>query len=247
MPILARLRKLPWGVLGLEFIVVVLGILGALAVDSWWANQADRQTETAYLIRLRRDLERTRGAFEEDLEAHRGNAAAIRTALEELQTEPDPDGIEAVVDGLRHADALDVSYPFHTTYEELVATGNLALISSDSLRQALGAYDREVRENLDWDEWLEDLWLTAVSPDLYNHAIVSDISREDLRERIVWPSPFQMDVRSFYRNTEIWNVLTVKLDAEMGISAARGRLITSLEVVLSLTEAELRSRGIPVN
>jgi hypothetical protein len=246
MPFLARLRKLPWGLLGLEFVVVVLGILGALAVDSWWADRADRRTETAYLIRLGRDLERTRDAFDEDLEEHRGNGTAIRTALEELRTEPDPAGMEAVVEGMRHADALDVLFPFHTTYEELVATGNLALISSDTLRQALAAYDREVRNNLDWDEWLEDLWFTTVSPDLYKHAIVSDISREDFQARIVSPSPFQMDVLSFYGNTEIWNVLTVKLDAEMGISGARERLLGSLEVVLSLTESELRSRGVQV-
>jgi hypothetical protein len=55
-----------------------------------------------------------------------------------------------------------------------------------------------------------------------------------------------MDVLSFYGNTEIWNVLTVKLDAEMGISGARERLLGSLEVVLSLTESELRSRGVQV-
>jgi hypothetical protein len=247
MPILARLRQLHWGGFGLEFIVVVLGILGALAVDSWWAGRADRRTETAYLIRLHRDLERTRGALDEELEEHRNNAAAIRTALEELRTEPDSVGMEVVVEGLRHADALDVLFPFHTTYEELVATGNLALISSDTLRQALGAYDRDVRENLDWDEWLEDLWLTTVSPDLYKYAIVSDISRESLQERIVTPSPFQMDVLSFYGNTEIWNVLTVKLDAEMGISGARERLLQSLEAVFSLTDSELRSRGVLVD
>lgn len=243
MPLLARLRDLPWSVLALEFVVVVLGILGALAVDSWWTALGERRVETIYLVRLQRDLSRSLESLRPDIEGHREISENLRAVLEELQTGPDPEGIEVVAEGIAHADNMVIWFPYHSTYEELIATGNLGLISSDTLRQALGAYDRQVRDNLDWDEWLEDLWIATIVPLFYKHAIVSDFATPEFRARIVAPSPFETDLESFYENRDLWNVLTMKLDAEQGISEARGRLLQALETALALTEAELDARG----
>ena len=40
-----------------EFVVIVLGILAALAVDSWSKDREDRQLEREYLSRIKDDLQ----------------------------------------------------------------------------------------------------------------------------------------------------------------------------------------------
>ena len=244
MPLLARMKKLPWGVLTLEFIVVVLGILGALAVDSWWADRADRDREDRYLIRLHQDLLRSHETLTAEMGKHRTFSGELRLVLEELQTGPNPGGIEVLESGIGYATVLAVWFPFHTTYEELTSTGNLALITSDTLRAALGAYDRQIRDNWDYDDWMEKEHLASVEHSLIQHIVFSDFAPPGYMERVVVPSPHETDFASFYENRELWNLLSLRLDTEEGILEYRQRLLETLETALSLTEAELDVRSL---
>ena len=85
MPLLARFKAIPWGVLSLEFLVVVVGILGALWVDSWREERRDRSLETRYLTRLHQDLAASRETLIEVIDRHETTAWNLRTALEELR------------------------------------------------------------------------------------------------------------------------------------------------------------------
>src|SRR5688500_5062946 len=42
-----------------EFILIVAGVLVALAANSWWESRQDLGRERAYLLQLRRDLQAT--------------------------------------------------------------------------------------------------------------------------------------------------------------------------------------------
>jgi hypothetical protein len=53
-PRLSSLRTVK-RVLG-ELLLIVAGVLSALALDSWWEDQQDRQEETGYLEQLLLDL-----------------------------------------------------------------------------------------------------------------------------------------------------------------------------------------------
>jgi hypothetical protein len=246
MPLMARLKELPWRLLGVEFVVVVLGILCALAADSWWENVQERRTETGYLLRLSGDLRMSRDSLVEDLATHRHWADSTRLVLVELRTGPNPDGPELLQKAIGLATSLSVWYPYHTTYEELLATGNLALISSDSLRAALGAYDRLVRDNADWDDWMEKQFLASIEPVLLKTLIYSDVLPEWAERRGIPTSRFEEDFSSLYEDRSVWNALVQKLDLEEGILEARERLLRALDTAFELTEEELAGRGFDV-
>ena len=246
MPLLARLRELPWRVLGVEFVVVVLGILCALAADSWWERVQEERIETGYLLRLSGDLQMSRDSLEEDLATHRKWADSTRLVLIELKTGPNLSGAELLQEAIGFAIGLSVWYPYHTTYEELLSTGKLALISSDSLRAALGAYDRLVKDNADWDDWMEKQFLASIEPVLLKTLVYSDVLPDWAERRRIPPSRFERDFSSLYEDRALWNALVQKLDLEEGVLETRQRLWVALDTALKLTEEELAVRGFRV-
>ena len=52
------LRDLRWGQVAVEMLLLVLGILIALAIDDWMQDRRDAQTERQYLEGIVRDLDR---------------------------------------------------------------------------------------------------------------------------------------------------------------------------------------------
>ena len=58
---LAKLRKnlieANYGILGLEIVVVILGILIAFQIDHWAQEGREREQEHHYLVRLKEDLQ----------------------------------------------------------------------------------------------------------------------------------------------------------------------------------------------
>src|SRR5210317_1633366 len=67
-----------------EFIVIVLGILAALAVDSWSEERNNRILEQEYLVRIREELNWDLGEIEEAINASILQGRAATTLLYEL-------------------------------------------------------------------------------------------------------------------------------------------------------------------
>ena len=49
-------RKINWHQAAAEVVLIVAGILVALAVDSWWEERAERATESHFLKALKEDF-----------------------------------------------------------------------------------------------------------------------------------------------------------------------------------------------
>jgi hypothetical protein len=134
-----------------EILIIVVGVLIALGVDSWNDNRVDRILETQYLERLNEDLrwnvERTR----ELVEAHSRKLSVLEdlaeTTSQSRLIESDPISVIAALGS--GVDLGWVSPSFRVgTFEELRSTGNLGLIRNVELRAALGDYDIELTEIL---------------------------------------------------------------------------------------------------
>lgn len=221
--------------------MVVLGILCALT-GSWWEGVQEREIETEYLFRLETDLQMSRDSLISEMALHRRNADSIRLVLTEFRTGPNPGGDELLRNALGFSTSIAVWIPYHTTYEELLSTGNLALISSSPLRAALGAYDRLVRGNADWDDWIEKQYLATVEPVVMSSLVYSDIVPGWAQRRNIPSSRFEQDFSSLYMDWAFWNAVSIKLEIEVGVLEARGRLLKSLESALELPQEEIGPR-----
>jgi hypothetical protein len=85
-------RRLRW--FGAEFLVVVSGVLVAIALNAWYQGRRDAATEATYLALLSRDVERTvtdlqaAAAFERSQEL---NGLTAYRALSSRPAGPEPD------------------------------------------------------------------------------------------------------------------------------------------------------------
>lgn len=132
-----------------EFVVIVVGVLVALAVDEWRSTRSDRALEQQYLERLEGDLTRTRSALDTARLQFAGaahNADFVepflwgRTGL--------PGDTSTVVAALYRASrslAPDLANTLpRTTILELQNTGRIGLIRSVPIRTAVQEYYTEV-------------------------------------------------------------------------------------------------------
>lgn len=131
-----------------EFLVIVVGVLVALAVDEWSSSVQDEELEREYLEALAIDLGEDSVAY----------AAALAPNVEEALT-----ALDAIVPVARGAAAVPsdtVAFlrlmwestfsvtqfeERRTTFEELLATGNLSLIRSAELRASIVSYYEHAR------------------------------------------------------------------------------------------------------
>ena len=123
-----------------EFVVIVFGVLAALAVDEWRDERNNQVTEAEYLTRLRTDIEadiENFSRFEKILES---KARFIQSLLDDtygLEYSGDPDGLMRAV---RTSSFIALPDSVSTTFDELQSTGRLALIKNIELRDALSKY-----------------------------------------------------------------------------------------------------------
>jgi hypothetical protein len=117
-----------------ELLVVITGILIALAAQSWWQNRGNENAERAYLEQLLADTREneellTRRITADSTARHRaGRMAAI---LRERLPLP-PQDTMAVLARLGSTTFSLIT----ATYDGLIATGDIKLLRNDSLRTA---------------------------------------------------------------------------------------------------------------
>jgi hypothetical protein len=136
-----------------EFVIIVLGVLVALAVDQWRNSLDDRGRETAYLHALEESLLFDSTELSKNIESHARGLTNARYVLPFLEDPDRPLGDTAVFLGAAfRASRWDVPFLQTDTYEDLISTGNLHLIRSAALRAEILSYYRETQWIL-FDDW----------------------------------------------------------------------------------------------
>ena len=124
-----------------EFVIIVAGVLAALASQAWWQNRQDRERENDYLRQLlvdtRENQRRFDAAYSEDSAAGRAITMLVST-LYGPGTLPSSDSLAKLF--ATHAFSASDFKPLTGTYTALLATGDLRLIRNDTLRARLVAY-----------------------------------------------------------------------------------------------------------
>jgi hypothetical protein len=127
-----------FGRLTAEFLLIVLGVLVALAIDSWNASRFDRAVEADYLGRIYQDLAATRQSIEDMLalrDAVAEHGSAVLAVLE--GDAPFPSDTLGFLASLYTATRADEPRIVDFAFRDLVSTGNLRLVRDPDLRAAL--------------------------------------------------------------------------------------------------------------
>lgn len=137
-----------YAALGLEIVVVILGILIAFQIDRWAEDRRDRKLEQNYLIRLQEDLRLETDSIDSAIKYAESRIAAV-TLLQEAMANPSiiADRPGAIPAALETATWRSFPQINAFVYSELQSTGNLGLIRSVSLRRSLADHYSSIRHN----------------------------------------------------------------------------------------------------
>ena len=132
--------KINWQQTATEFVVIVVGVLAAFAVDEWRSERNDRRIEAEYLLRLRTDIQaniETFYGFEQILET---KASFLQSLLDDTIDSDFLDDTRSLMEAKVYSSFIALPDIVSTTFEELQSTGRLALIQDLAQRDALSKY-----------------------------------------------------------------------------------------------------------
>lgn len=129
-----------------EIILVVIGILLALQINTLNDNQKKSSDEAKYLDRLHADIELQIGAINSQLRKEEEIIESSKFVLDELIL---PQERKTVFDNefFDNLTSLSMRKTFRTidaTYTDLISTGELNIITNDSLKNDIVAYYQEL-------------------------------------------------------------------------------------------------------
>ncbi|MFO1406114.1 MAG: hypothetical protein U1F08_01140 [Steroidobacteraceae bacterium] len=140
------LREVRWGHVLVEFVMLVVGILLALAVNNGVEDRRDARIERQYLERLVRDFDADLALLAESSEFERGQVADGVRAWRALGSPAAITDREAVAEALADLGARRTLRLTRAAYMDLTSTGNLRLIRDGALRDRIvGLYEENDR------------------------------------------------------------------------------------------------------
>jgi len=128
-----------------EFLVVVTGVLVAFALNSWWMDVKERNKEETYLKQVLQDIESSVQLMEGAVEFEVSASHAASQLLEVAYSDSIPSVTELNTHALRCMN-FEPGSLLQSTLLSLVNSGDLQLISEDSIRIELTALSGELAD-----------------------------------------------------------------------------------------------------
>jgi hypothetical protein len=135
-----------------ELLIIVVGVLTALALNGWNAKRQERALEEVYLRSLAADLATQVDRFDGWLTAFDARAGVAEQVWSAVTTGVSPrltpeDLFDALLSGGTYHPPRLYS---DATYQDLISTGNLRLIRDQELRSAILDYHSLRTQYLEW-------------------------------------------------------------------------------------------------
>jgi hypothetical protein len=132
-----ELREMRWAHVVVELVLLVLGILIALAVNDWMQDRRDAQTERQYLELLARDLDQDLEVLKEFAAYEERQTADGVMAYRALRDPAEVADKEAIAEALSRLMSRRTLRLVRATYTDLLSTGNIRLIRNTGLRDRI--------------------------------------------------------------------------------------------------------------
>ena len=221
----SRPMKLPMnprspGTLAAEMVVIVVGILIALAVDAWWQQHQDRRAERETLAAVYAEFQENDARYREAIRTH---DEIVQAVVAVLAASPDDCGEQV-------AESLGLAVYRWQTFDAasgetdlLIASGRLALIQDADLRRRLAS----------WNSLVSDLVEDEVRAVARRDAIVDFIAMNTPTRSLQFSA---LECRSLLADARFRYLLQVRLVAEREpLSEENRRVERAIVAILDAT------------
>lgn len=233
-----------WGRTILEGLLIVLSILLAFGIEAGWSERGERQAEVEALRGLHDDFVQTVDRLVEAKSEHdRIRAAGLRLLSltgPNAETSDSDLTLDSLVMTLIHG---PIVFPVMATYDALIASGQVEILSNGELRRALATWaasmedlsqvEREARAQMD-QRFLPFLWdyIPIITLDLNT---LSEYEESTL-ERSRFPSRY----RELLRSLRFENGVEERMNSSRNAFNGVADITEAAERIVVLLEAELR-------
>lgn len=139
--VIKHVREQNWFAVGLDFLIVVVGVYIGIQVANWNDARIEAVLEGVLVESLQRDFETILHADRERYERTIAAPQDLAALIDSIRSGEEPER-SVVWPGIEAALLAYATTPPSPTYEELVATGRLSRLTNDELRRALAEFER---------------------------------------------------------------------------------------------------------
>lgn len=150
-------RLLNWRTAFGELFIVIIGVLIALSVDSWWDARSDRLEEAEHLAALKTEMEHNLVALYTTIARAKLLSDSTRELIKIVEGARDVPPNEVLIELTWLAFSLAQFSPQFTAYENLLSTGGVRLITDRTLKIELAQFKSAV-EGLKFLDYQADQW-----------------------------------------------------------------------------------------
>ncbi len=196
--ILGNLARQDWSTAAIELVIVVLGIFLGLQASSWYGERQERALEAEILDRLQHDFTEIVDASDYAIDVHQrilDGLAVLEKSLESgVVSGEDRDAIEYSLGNVFNG---DFGTGRSATYEELVSSGRLRILSDIELVSLLARYQKRIE----------------YAPTHYTHIRMMQVAYEkDFHSHVRFAELIRLEPRGFYPG----DVVAFDIDAMKG-------------------------------
>lgn len=233
-----------WGKTILEGLLIVLSILLAFGIEAGWSERGERQAEVEALRGLHDDFVQTVDRLAEAGSQH----ARIRTASIRLLSMTGPNAAPGVPDITLDSLVMvligaPIVFPVTATYDALVASGQVHLLSSGELRRMLATWGASMGDLTHLEEEARAQMDQRLLPFLWDYVPIVTLDLNTLPayegsslERSRFPSRYQELLRSL----RFENAVEERMNSSRRAIEKVDDITEAVEKIVILLEADLR-------
>ncbi len=187
-----------------EIVLVVIGIMIALQINNWNNDLANQKNEKEIVKNLNLEFEQNKIMLQESKMHHEALLAAAKKVMS-LIGEPEATLEAYNIDSLLSQSLDYIIYkPSQAVYSDLISSGKLNLISSDSLRILLFEWSSNLEQITEAYNTLDEVSQTLLLPYLTKNASMKNIDRFSI---VNWEeqSKLQTNYHSMFQDLEFEN------------------------------------------
>jgi hypothetical protein len=217
-------------------VVIVGSILLAFGIDAWWDGRQERSEGDRILVALERDLVDTRADLLSTMAEFEAVEDTIMLLLEHAS------GAEAELTQQRLYVMAQMAFRLPapeerlSTYEEILGSGRLRLVQSDSVRLSLAILVNEVGDLRGWETQLQERWTSFELTYLVNNVGIADVFQGFFG--VTFPEPVRADGGEFLRTYEFTNLISGRVVLIRIWLANANSLLARLDQTLELLRRE---------
>jgi len=145
--VIDHFRKQEWTAIGIDFVIVVLGVFVATQVSNWNATRVEREHASYLSEALRVEFEGIEDELVTSLDNITRYQSASRNLVKALRDGGLPPNDDTVKDWILNSVNLGRQSPRSAVYLQMVSDGELQLIDNSYLTAALIRFDQRIERN----------------------------------------------------------------------------------------------------